>query len=76
LRLVFSAWLGCSPFDGGRLELFGVFGGSASFASSSAMRRSASSSRCHSARINVLLGVAQLGDVGQCGHEKLESRPP
>ena len=50
---VFSARLGCSPFDGGRLELFGVFGGSASFASSSAMRRSASSSRCHSARINL-----------------------
>jgi hypothetical protein len=53
LRLVFSAWLGFSPFDGGRLELFGVFGGSASFASNSAMRRSASSSRCHSTRINV-----------------------
>ncbi len=52
-RFVFSAWLGFSPFDGDRLELFGVFGGSASFASNSAMRRSGSSSRCHSARINV-----------------------
>ena len=34
-------------------RIVGVFGGSASFASNSAMRRSASSSRCHSARINV-----------------------
>ena len=47
--LPFLRRLGFSPFDGGRLELFGVFGGSASFASNSAMRRSASSSRCHSA---------------------------
>ena len=39
------------PFDGGRLELSGVFPGSASFASRSAIRRSAASSRCHSARI-------------------------
>ena len=52
LRFAFSAWFGFCPFDGGRLELSGVFGGSASLASNSAMRRSAASSRCHSARIS------------------------
>ena len=40
------------PFDGGRLELVGVFGGSLSFASSSAMRRSAAASRSNSALIS------------------------
>jgi hypothetical protein len=52
LRPAFSAWLGFCPFDSGRLELSGVFGGSPSLASSSAIRRSAVSSRWNSARIS------------------------
>ena len=38
IRFAFSGWFAFCPFDGGRLELSGVFGGSPSFASSSATR--------------------------------------
>jgi hypothetical protein len=37
-RLLFSGRFGFWPFDGGRLELSGVFGGAASLASNSATR--------------------------------------
>jgi hypothetical protein len=76
-RLVFSAWLGFCPFDGGKLELSGVFGGSASFASNSA-----NPTLCRVQPLpqrqdqRILLGVAQLAEVGQYAHAKLESSCP
>ncbi len=52
MRSVFSGRFGFCPFDGGRLELSGVFGGSPSAALSAAISRSIASSRSNSARIS------------------------
>jgi hypothetical protein len=56
-RLAVSGWLTFCPFDGGTLELSGVCGGSPSLASSSSIRRSATSRRCHSARISAFVST-------------------
>src|SRR4249920_1027973 len=52
IRFAFSDWFAFCPFDGGRLELSGVFGGSPSFASSSATRAISAWTCVQSARIN------------------------
>jgi hypothetical protein len=73
----FSGWLGFCPFDGGRLELSEVFAGSPSFASSAAIRRSAGLQPLKQrSDQRVLLGVAELAEVGKLGHPKLESSRP
>ena len=51
IRLPCSAWFGFCPFDGGRLELSGVFDGSPSLASSAITRAVRLCTCAHSARI-------------------------
>jgi hypothetical protein len=57
LRWAFSGRFGFRPFYCDMPDLSGVFPGSSRRAFSSAIRRSAASRRCHSARIRVFFSV-------------------
>jgi len=60
---------GFCPFDGGTLELSGVFGGRPSFASSSAIRATSASIRATSAAIK----ASFLGQIRRRCHPKVDS---
>jgi len=57
IRLSGSGWFGFCPFEGGRLDLYGVSVGSFCLAPNSAVRYSAASRRCQSAKIRAFFSA-------------------